>query len=182
MSKEFIILWLTGMSGSGKSTLANCIDQKCKDEGFSSIIIDGDDVRDQDDKKLGFGYDDVLTNNLRIANYCLSQKDKEISVVIVPVISPYERVRVKVKGLLNPFFHLIYVKADIDSLKDRDTKGLYLASDNGKINDLIGYSDINPYEEPLEPSIVIETGKNYSLNESKIKILEFVSNLLILRK
>ena len=174
MSKEFIILWLTGMSGSGKSTLANCIDQKCKDEGFSSIIIDGDDVRDQDDKKLGFGYDDVLTNNLRIANYCLSQKDKEISVVIVPVISPYERVRVKVKGLLNPFFHLIYVKADIDSLKDRDTKGLYLASDNGKINDLIGYSDINPYDEPNNAELTIETGNHKSIQESDRQLSSYI--------
>jgi adenylylsulfate kinase-like enzyme len=181
MDKDFRILWLTGMSGSGKSTLANYIKQVCQERGYKSIIIDGDDVRNMDDKKLGFGFDDVLINNLRIARYCLKQKNSGFSVVIVPVISPYEKVRIKVKDLLSPFFHLIYIKADIDSLKDRDTKGLYLAADNGKINDLIGYSNINPYEEPVDPSIIVNTGKNNSLDESKNIILEFINNLMILK-
>ena len=72
MSKEFSILWLTGMSGSGKSTLATCIQQMCESYKYKTRIIDGDDIRDKDEKKLGFGYDDVLKNNLRIAEFCLN--------------------------------------------------------------------------------------------------------------
>jgi adenylylsulfate kinase len=155
--KEFSILWLTGMSGSGKSTLASYVKQICDESGYKARIIDGDDVRGKHEKKLGFGYDDVLTNNLRIAKFCLDLRNKDVAVVIVPVISPYEKVRKKVKDLLNPFLHLIYVKADIESLKERDTKGLYLAADCGEIDNLIGYSDVNPYDEPLKPSIFIET-------------------------
>jgi adenylylsulfate kinase len=180
--KEFTILWLTGMSGSGKSTLASYAKQICDESGLQTRIIDGDDVRDKHKKKLGFGYDDVLKNNLLIAKLCLDLRNKDVEVVIVPVISPYEKVRKKVKDLLNPFFHLIYVKADIESLKERDTKGLYLAADSGELDDLIGYSDVNPYDEPLKPSIVIETGKKNSLNKSKRTLFEFITNCVINKK
>ena len=177
--KEFSILWLTGMSGSGKSTLASYVKQICEERGHKVKIIDGDDVRDKDEKKLGFGYEDVLINNLRIAKLCLELRNENVTVVIVPVISPYENVRKKVKDLLGPFLHLIYVKADIESLKERDTKGLYLAADCGEIDDLIGYSDVNPYEEPLKPSIVIEAGNNTPLDRSKKELFKYVSNCVI---
>jgi adenylylsulfate kinase len=177
--KEFNILWLTGMSGSGKSTLASYVKQICEERGHKVRIIDGDDVRNKDEKKLGFGYEDVLINNLRIATLCLDLRNQNVTVVIVPVISPYEKVRKKVKDLLGPFLHLIYVKADIESLKERDTKGLYLAADCGEIDGLIGYSDINPYDEPLEPSIVIEAGNNTPLDRSKKELFKYVSNCVI---
>jgi adenylylsulfate kinase len=181
MSKEFSILWLTGMSGSGKSTLATHIQQMCESYKYKARIIDGDDIRDKDEKKIGFGYDDVLTNNLRIAELCLNLKSEGIDVVIVPVISPYKEVRKKVKDLLTPFLHLIYVKADIESLKARDTKGLYLAADRGEIDNLIGYSSINPYNEPQNPSVVIEAGNDTPLDESKEKLLQYVKDCVIRR-
>ena len=93
----------------------------------------------------------------------------------MPVISPYESVRKKVRNMLIPFFHLIYIKADIDSLKERDTKGLYLAADQGKITGLIGYSDINPYDEPSEPSIIIETNNNIPIEKSMEKFFGYVN-------
>jgi adenylylsulfate kinase len=170
------------MSGSGKSTLASYAKQICEENGYNTRIIDGDDVRDRDEKKLGFGYDDVLVNNLRIATFCLDLRKKNVEVVIVPVISPYEKVRIKVKDLLGHFLHLVYVKADIESLKERDTKGLYFAADCGDIDDLIGYSDTNPYEDPLEPSVVIEAGNNTTLDESKKKLFEYVSKCVISNK
>ena len=179
INKEFKILWLTGMSGSGKSTLAKFIQKRCQERGHNAIIVDGDDIRDKDDLKLGFGFEDVLVNNLRIANYCIEQKNNGVSVVIVPVISPYEKVRLKVQEILDPYLYLIYLKADLKSLKDRDTKGLYSAADKGYIKDLIGYSDENPYEEPKDPSIIVETGNRNSLEKSKNKILEFVDNLTV---
>ena len=77
--------------------------------------------------------------------------------------------------MLIPFFHLIYIKADIDSLKERDTKGLYLAADQGKITGLIGYSDINPYDEPSEPSIIIETNNNIPIEKSMEKFFGYVN-------
>ena len=106
-------------------------------------------------------------------------KDHDVDIVIVPIISPYKKVRRKVKKLLESFIHLIYIKADIESLKERDTKGLYAASDRGEINNLIGYSVKNPYEKPSNPSIIINTGNKTTIEESKNILHEYILREII---
>jgi len=80
--------------------------------------------------------------------------------------------------MLEPNFHLIYLKTDIDSLKERDVKGLYAAADRGEINGLIGYSDEHPYNEPNNAELIIPTGSNTSLNKSFNLLLEYVKKYL----
>jgi adenylylsulfate kinase-like enzyme len=167
------------MSGSGKSTLATYIEDFCKKRQYKVYIVDGDEVRDKDVEKLGFDREDVLKNNLRIAKLCLSLKDEGFNIVLVPVISPYEEIRGKVRLILEPNLHLVYVKADIDSLKKRDTKGLYAASDNGLINDLIGYSEVNPYDEPSNAELTIETGNHKSVQESCRQLSNYFTKEII---
>ena len=167
------------MSGSGKSTFAEYIKDTYQKEGYSVRIIDGDDIRDRDVEKLGFGRKDVEVNNLRIAKLCLDSKDSEFDLILVPVISPYDEVRKRTRSLLEPYYHLVYVEADIDSLKKRDTKGLYKAADQGLINNLIGYSEINPYDKPSDADFVINTNNNTLLNDSKQSLLGFVKSITI---
>jgi len=167
------------MSGSGKSTLAEYIKNTYQNEGYTVRIIDGDDIRDRDVEKLGFGRKDVEVNNLRIAKLCLESKDSEFDLILVPVISPYDEVRKRTRSLLEPYYHLVYVEADIDSLKKRDTKGLYKAADQGLINNLIGYSEINPYDKPSDADFVINTNNNTLLNDSKQSLLGFVKSITI---
>ena len=165
------------MSGSGKSTLAEYVENYYKNK-CKICIIDGDDVRDKDTEKLGFDYKDVLKNNLRIAKLCLKLKNQGFDMVLVPVISPYEEVRKKIRLILKSYIHLVYVKTDINSLKKRDTKGLYAAADKGVINDLIGYSDINPYDEPDNAEIIIDTSRA-TFNQSKDKLLNYIEGLVV---
>ena len=179
MKRKFNIVWLTGMSGSGKSTLAEYIKDTYQKKGYSVRIIDGDDIRDRDVEKLGFGRKDVEVNNLRIAKLCLDSKDSEFDLILVPVISPYDEVRKRTRSLLEPYYHLVYVEADIDSLKKRDTKGLYKAADQGLINDLIGYSEINPYDKPSDADFVISTNNGTSLDDSKKLLLDFIKNITV---
>jgi len=167
------------MSGSGKSTLAEYIKNTYQSEGYTVRIIDGDDIRDRDVEKLGFGRKDVEVNNLRIAKLCLDSKDSEFDLILVPVISPYDEVRKRTRSLLEPYYHLVYVETDIDSLKKRDTKGLYKAADQGLINDLIGYSEINPYDKPSDADFVVNTNNNILLNDSKQSLLGFVKSITI---
>jgi adenylylsulfate kinase-like enzyme len=167
------------MSGSGKSTFAEYIKDTYQKEGYSVRIIDGDDIRDRDVEKLGFGRKDVEVNNLRIAKLCLESKDNGFDLVLVPVISPYDDVRKRTRSLLEPYYHLVYVEADIDSLKKRDTKGLYKAADQGLIHDLIGYSEINPYDKPSNADFVVNTNNNTLLNNSKQSLLGFVKSITI---
>ena len=166
------------MSGSGKSTLAEYIKDIFQKEGHIVRIIDGDDIRDNDLKKLGFGYEDVKLNNLRIAKLCLKSKDSGFNLIIVPVISPYDDVRKMTRALLDPYYHLVYVEADIDSLKKRDTKGLYRSADQGFINDLIGYSQVNLYDKPIDADFVVKADNNTSLDMSKKSLLNYVNSIL----
>ena len=165
------------MSGSGKSTLAEYIKNTYQNEGYTVRIIDGDDIRDRDVEKLGFGRKDVEVNNLRIAKLCLESKDSGFDLILVPVISPYDEVRKKTRSLLEPYYHLVYVEADIDSLKKRDTKGLYKAADQGLINNLIGYSEINPYDKPSDADFVVNTNNNTLLDDSKQSLLGFAMSV-----
>ena len=167
------------MSGSGKSTLAEYIKDIYQKENYSVRIIDGDDIRDRDVEKLGFGLKDVEVNNLRIAKLCLESKDSGFNLILVPVISPYDEVRKRTRSFLEPYYYLVYVEADIDSLKKRDTKGLYKAADQGLINDLIGYSEINPYDKPSDADFVVNTNNNTLLNDSEQSLLGFVKNITI---
>ena len=169
------VIWLTGMSGSGKSTLANCLQSNLKTKGYKGIIIDGDSVRDLDKKKLGFGIDDVLLNNTRIA-LLSEEKRREYDFILIPVISPYESVRKKIRKILEPNLHLIYLKTDIDIFKERDTKGLYAASDRGELKTLIGYSDVNPYNEPVTPELTVLTSSDKSISCSLSSILNYLDN------
>ena len=157
------VIWLTGMSGSGKTTLSSDLELYFLEKKAEVYVLDGDDIRGQDKEKLGFGHDDVLKNNLRIAYLCQKLRE-DYDAIIVPVISPYDDIRLQVREVLEPNFHLVYLKTDIKSLRDRDPKGLYAAADSGLINDLIGYSATNPYEKPSNAEVVIETGNNISIN------------------
>ena len=177
MKLKFNVVWLTGMSGSGKSTLAEYIKDTYQKEGYSVCIIDGDDIRDRDMEKLGFGRKDVEANNLRIAQQCLKLKDRGFDLILVPVISPYDEVRKMTRSLLKQFYHLVYVESDIDSLKKRDTKSLYKAADQGLINDLIGYSDINPYDKPIDADFVVNTNNGTLLDDSKKLLLGFIRSI-----
>jgi len=169
------IFWLTGLSGSGKSTLSLSIKSFLSDYRF--IIIDGDAVRDKYVEKLGFSKKDVLKNNLLIADYCKEVR-ADYDAVLVPVISPYSDVRLKVKKILDPNFHLIYINSDLATLRDRDPKGLYSAADRGVLNDLIGYSELNPYDIPIRTNITINTSNGNSQYDSEIKIITYVESVI----
>jgi adenylylsulfate kinase-like enzyme len=174
LKRKFNIVWLTGISGSGKSTLAEYIKDTYQNKGYSVRIIDGDDIRDRDVEKLGFGRKDVEVNNLRIAKLCLESKDGGFDLILAPVISPYDEVRKRTRSLLEPYYHLVYVEADIDSLKKRDTKGLYKAADQGLINDLIGYSEINPYDKPSDADFIVDTSESVTIEKSQNKLLSYI--------
>lgn len=167
------------MSGSGKTTLSSDLELYFLEKKAEVYVLDGDDIRGQDKEKLGFGHDDVLKNNLRIAHLCQKlREEEEYDAIVVPVISPYDDIRLQVREILEPNFHLIYLKSDIKSLRERDPKGLYAAADRGIIHDLIGYSTVNPYEEPKNAEIVIDTGSHIDVDKSAELLLKYVNNYI----
>ena len=105
--KQAPIIWFTGMSGSGKTTLSSQIKIMLQQLHYCVRIVDGDDIRNNYTEKLGFNRLDVMKNNLYITQKCLDLR-ADCDVILVPVISPYNQVRLEVRKRLSPNFHLIY--------------------------------------------------------------------------
>jgi adenylylsulfate kinase len=80
-------------------------------------------------------------------------------------INPYESVRKEIGG------NLVYIKCNLDTTIDRDTKGLYAMALSGKIKNFTGVSD--PFEEPINPALLLETDKE-SINDSVNSLYNFI--------
>jgi sulfate adenylyltransferase/3'-phosphoadenosine 5'-phosphosulfate synthase len=171
MEKGFT-LWFTGMSGAGKSTIANAITPKLQALGRRVEILDGDDVRTNLSKGLGFSKEDRDTNIRRIG-YVAQLLTRNGAAVITAAISPYRDIRDEVRSRIGNFVE-VYVHCPLETLIARDVKGLYKKALAGEIKEFTGVSD--PYEEPLNPEVVVETHKE-TIEESANKILARLGEL-----
>jgi adenylylsulfate kinase len=171
--KKGVIFWCTGLSGSGKTTLANHAKKDLEETGISVMIVDGDKVRSSYKEKLGFGRSDIEKNNMHIVTICESER-KNYDVLIVPVISPIDEVRKITRKKLEPFYYSIYLSCDLNSLTNRDPKGLYDKAKKGEIANLIGYSPSNPYDIPMDADFTLNTSSSSTLDESKKAFGSFI--------
>ncbi len=151
---EGFTLWFTGLSGAGKSTLATLVAQELKQRGHRVEILDGDEVRTNLSKGLGFSKEDRDTNIRRIGYVCRLLARNGV-IAISAAISPYRDIRDEVRSAHNRFFE-VFVKCSIDKLVERDVKGLYKKALAGEVKSFTGISD--PYEEPLNPELVLDSG------------------------
>lgn len=159
-------LWFTGLSGSGKSTLAEAMEKELKRRGMKVEVLDGDVVRTNLSKGLGFSKEDRDINIRRIGFVCdlLTRNDV---VAIAAAISPYKAIRDENRALVGRFVE-VYCECPIDVLTDRDVKGLYKKALAGEIKGFTGIDD--PYEAPENPEVTIHSGSETS-EESLQKIL-----------
>jgi adenylyl-sulfate kinase len=165
------VIWLTGWSGAGKSTIAEKLAGMLEIDGRRVKLLDGDDVRTFLTSDLGFSREDRDENIKRIsyAAKCIADVG---GTAIVAAISPYAKAREDAKMAIGPDrFIEVFVKADLETLKERDPKGLYKKALAGKIKNFTGISD--PYEDPENPDVVVDTATE-SVDESISKILSFI--------
>lgn len=148
-------LWLTGLSGAGKSTLAAAVSQALRRHGIRVEVLDGDEVRLNLSKGLGFSREDRDTNIRRIG-YVAKLLARNGVAVITAAISPYRAVRDEVRRDIGATaFVEVHVKASLEECTRRDTKGLYRRALAGEIAQFTGVSD--PYEAPVAPELVADT-------------------------
>ncbi|MFM9265529.1 adenylyl-sulfate kinase [Tychonema sp. BBK16] len=165
MDKGFI-LWFTGLSGSGKTTISKALEPELKARGCKVEILDGDVVRTNLSKGLGFSKADRDTNILRIG-FVANLLSRNGVVAITAAISPYQAIRDQVRALESNFVE-VYVKAPLEVCEARDVKGMYAKARRGEIKGFTGIDD--PYEEPLNPEIICYTDEE-TVQESVTKIL-----------
>ena len=167
------ILWFTGLSGSGKSTLANAVNVALHKNGYSTYVLDGDNIRHGLCKDLGFSDLDREENIRRIGEVSKLFLDAGI-IVLTAFVSPFRADRDNARSLVgeNDFIE-IYCSADLDICETRDTKGLYAKARKGDIKEFTGIS--SPYEEPHSPELKIDTG-NIDIDECVDMVINFLLN------
>jgi adenylylsulfate kinase len=161
--------WLTGLSGAGKSTIAIEITKVLQELSVPCEYLDGDVIRTNLSKGLGFSREDRNINVARVGFVCELLNKHGIN-TIVALISPYEDAREKLR-LQIPNFIEIYVDTPLEVCITRDVKGLYKKAIAGDIAEFTGIS--SPYEPPLKPEIILKTHKE-TLNECVEKVLKYL--------
>ena len=147
-------LWFTGLSGAGKSTVAEIVGPELEQRGVLVDHLDGDVVRTNLSKGLGFSREDRDANILRIG-FVSKLLVRHDAGVIVAAISPYRETRDMVREMMGDGFVEVFVATSLEECERRDVKGLYAKARSGEIKEFTGISD--PYEAPLNAEIVLET-------------------------
>ncbi|MBD1814144.1 adenylyl-sulfate kinase [Microcoleus vaginatus DQ-U2] len=171
MEKGFI-LWFTGLSGSGKTTITKALEPELKARGCKVEILDGDVVRTNLSKGLGFSQEDRDTNIRRIG-FVAHLLSRNGVAVMTAAISPYRAIRDEIRAM-EPNFVEVYITAPLEVCEGRDVKGLYAKARAGEIKGFTGIDD--PYEEPLNPEIICYTERE-SVEESVKKVLSKLEDL-----
>jgi adenylylsulfate kinase len=147
-------VWFTGLSGSGKSTIAEMLYHEFQARGLKTEILDGDVVRQNLSKGLGFSKEDRDTNIRRIGFVAELLTRNGVATICCP-ISPYKAIRDEVRAMVGDFVE-IYVHATVEELaQNRDPKGLYKKALAGEITGFTGVDD--PYEAPENPELIVDT-------------------------
>jgi adenylylsulfate kinase len=147
-------VWFTGLSGAGKSTIAEMLYHELQARGLKTEILDGDVVRQNLSKGLGFSKEDRDTNIRRIGFVANLLTRNGVATICCP-ISPYKAIRDECRELIGDFVE-VYVHATVEELaQNRDPKGLYKKALAGEITGFTGVDD--PYEAPENPELVLDT-------------------------
>ncbi len=174
-------LWFTGLSGAGKTTLTEALVPQLRERGVKVEVLDGDEVRTNLSKGLGFSKEDRDTNIRRIG-YVARLLARNGVGVIAAAISPYREIRDEVRASVEgdgAKFVEVFVHASLDTLVARDVKGLYKKAIAGEIKQFTGVSD--PYEEPLNPEVLVSSD-NETVEQSAAKIIAKLEALGLIAK
>ncbi len=173
-----LLVQLTGLSGAGKTTLANRVSACLTTLGYEVEILDGDQYRQNLWPELTFS-DRDRRENIRRLGYLAQRFTRVGCIVLIAAINPFEAVRTEIRDN-NPGSMVVYIDCDLNTLRQRDTKGLYaraaLPADHpDKLTNLTGVNA--PYERPQHPDLTLKTDYNTE-DESTEHLLDFVLNCL----
>lgn len=163
------VIWMTGLSGSGKTTIAIALEQKLRDKGFLTQVLDGDNVRTGINNNLGFTVEDRTENIRRIAE--VSKLFANCGIITINCfVSPTIEIRGQAKEIIGETdFIEVFVNTPIDICEQRDVKGLYKKARAGEIKNFTGID--SPFEAPLNPTVDVKTA-DLSIEQAANQILE----------
>ena len=171
MGHRGVTVWFTGLSASGKSTVATLVDLMLTEIGVHCYVLDGDNIRHNLNRDLGFSPEDRNENIRRIGE--VGRLFTQAGIVnLTAFISPYRDDRDKNRAIQDPGdFIEVYVNSPLDVCERRDPKGLYEKARAGKIPEFTGISA--PYEPPADPELVLDTHRE-SPDESAERVVHYL--------
>ena len=169
--RQGFCVWFTGLSGAGKTTTADILAVKLLERGRQVTMLDGDVVRANLSKGLGFGKDDRDTNIRRIG-YVAAEIARHGGACICAAVSPYRTTRNECRAMVgHERFIEVFVDTPLEVCESRDAKGMYRQAREGKLKNFTGVSD--PYEPPHDSELTIDT-VNQSAEENAARILDYL--------
>ena len=175
MNQRGVTIWFTGLSGAGKTTISQQVEAKLREQRYKVEVLDGDIVRTNLTKGLGFSKED-RDENIRRIGFVSHLLTRNGVIVIVSAISPYRAIRDEVRERIGSFVE-VHVNAPLAVCEQRDVKGLYKRARAGEIKMFTGIDD--PYEPPLNPEVECRTDLE-ELEESVNKVFQKLSELAYL--
>ncbi|NJN75454.1 MAG: adenylyl-sulfate kinase [Synechococcaceae cyanobacterium RL_1_2] len=172
MGQKGVTVWFTGLSGAGKTTITQAFSKKLEEKGLGFEILDGDIVRENLTKGLGFSKAD-RDENIRRIGFVAHLLTRNGVIVVVSAISPYREIREEVRNKIGDFVE-VFVNAPLSVCEERDVKGLYKKARAGEIKSFTGIDD--PYEAPLNPELECRTDLE-ELDESVQKVMDKLTEL-----
>ncbi len=167
-----LTVWFTGLPSCGKSTIADALAERLRQKGLKVERLDADIIRRNLWRELGYTKED-RDENIRRATFLAKLLTRNGIAVLTSFISPYRELRDYARGEIGDFVE-VYVKCPVEVCIQRDTRGMYKKALAGEIPNFTGVSD--PYEEPLNPEILIESDKE-AIKESVAKIVDKLKEL-----
>lgn len=172
MQHRGVTVWFTGLSGAGKTTISRAVAEILTSKGCKLEILDGDVVRENLTKGLGFSKPD-RDENIRRIGFVAHLLTRNGVIVLVSAISPYREIREEVRDKIGDFVE-VYVNAPLSVCEERDVKGLYKKARAGEIKSFTGIDD--PYEAPVNPEVECNTDHE-DLSESIAKVMQKLAEL-----
>ncbi len=174
LGQKGMVVWFTGLSGSGKSTIATMLEQSLYQAGYLTYMLDGDNIRHGINRDLGFTEEDREENIRRISEIAALFQDAGI-ITLVSAISPFRNMRdFARKCCENGNFIEVYVKADWETCKSRDPKGLYQKN----IKNFTGKD--SAYEVPKQPELCLDT-ERFSASQCADMVFQYIKERISIK-
>ncbi len=157
-----MVIWIVGLSSCGKSTLAMALKERLELLGKSVFVLDGDDIRDVFGESNGgsnYTIEARKSASLRLVRLCKLVESQGF-IAMCPTLGVFEDVLSNNRKIFNRYFQIL-LHAPMSTLKERDTKGIYLQrneSDKNLFGEVVGV-DI-PYSFPSNSDLEFDTSKN----------------------
>jgi adenylylsulfate kinase len=167
VANKAVTYWLTGLSGAGKSTLAQALVEHLRTRSQAVCVLDGDELRTELCKDLGYSSADRAENMRRAAAMAQILNLQGIA-VIAALISPLAAGRAAARECIGADRYIeIHVNTPLAVCQQRDPKGLYARAQQDSSFALTGIG--SPYEPPMSPDLCIDTSQ-ISLQDAVARI------------